>query len=131
MILTLASRAGPCVHECRANCLAAQERYPSKMPRVSLTNSGRRSQETKGNRHETDARGRRAILPRLSASLQLLRPAMGRHMPPWRTLVWFKFIEMVLQTRPKAALSNVSSPGPRAASCHALVKPDGPPGVAS
>ncbi len=25
-----------------------------------------------------------------------------RHMPPWRTLVWFKFIEMVLQTRPKA-----------------------------
>jgi len=25
-----------------------------------------------------------------------------RHMPPWRALVWFKFIEMVLQTRPKA-----------------------------
>jgi anaerobic magnesium-protoporphyrin IX monomethyl ester cyclase len=25
-----------------------------------------------------------------------------RHMPPWRVLVWFKFTEMVLQSRPKA-----------------------------
>jgi anaerobic magnesium-protoporphyrin IX monomethyl ester cyclase len=25
-----------------------------------------------------------------------------RYMPPWRTLLWFKFTEMVLQTRPKA-----------------------------
>ena len=25
-----------------------------------------------------------------------------RHMPPWHTMVWLKFIEMVLQTRPKA-----------------------------
>ncbi|MET0675302.1 MAG: radical SAM protein, partial [Bradyrhizobium sp.] len=25
-----------------------------------------------------------------------------RHMPPWRVLLWFKFTEMVLQTRPKA-----------------------------
>ncbi len=25
-----------------------------------------------------------------------------RHMPPWRVLLWFKFIEMVLQCRPKA-----------------------------
>jgi anaerobic magnesium-protoporphyrin IX monomethyl ester cyclase len=25
-----------------------------------------------------------------------------RHMPPWRVLLWFKFTEMVLQSRPKA-----------------------------
>jgi anaerobic magnesium-protoporphyrin IX monomethyl ester cyclase len=25
-----------------------------------------------------------------------------RHMPPWRVLLWFKFIEMVMQTRPRA-----------------------------
>ena len=25
-----------------------------------------------------------------------------RHMPPWRVLLWFKFIEMVMQTRPSA-----------------------------
>jgi len=25
-----------------------------------------------------------------------------RHMPPWRTLLWFKFTEMVLQCRPRA-----------------------------
>ncbi|HVI29964.1 magnesium-protoporphyrin IX monomethyl ester anaerobic oxidative cyclase [Hansschlegelia sp.] len=25
-----------------------------------------------------------------------------RHMPPWRTLLWFKFTEVVLQARPKA-----------------------------
>ena len=25
-----------------------------------------------------------------------------RHMPPWRVLLWVKFMEMVLQSRPKA-----------------------------
>ena len=25
-----------------------------------------------------------------------------RHMPPWRVLLWFKFTELVLQSRPKA-----------------------------
>lgn len=25
-----------------------------------------------------------------------------RHMPPWRVLLWFKFIELAMQTRPKA-----------------------------
>lgn len=33
-----------------------------------------------------------------------------RHMPPWRVLLWFKFTEMVLQTRPKALLRTLLHP---------------------
>lgn len=33
-----------------------------------------------------------------------------RYMPPWRVLLWFKFTEMVLQTRPKALLRTLLHP---------------------
>jgi anaerobic magnesium-protoporphyrin IX monomethyl ester cyclase len=35
-----------------------------------------------------------------------------RHMPPWRTFLWFKFTEMVLQTRPKALYRTFLHPDP-------------------
>jgi anaerobic magnesium-protoporphyrin IX monomethyl ester cyclase len=35
-----------------------------------------------------------------------------RHMPAWRTLVWFKFTEMVLQCRPKALWRTFLHPDP-------------------
>jgi anaerobic magnesium-protoporphyrin IX monomethyl ester cyclase len=33
-----------------------------------------------------------------------------RHMPPWRTLLWFKFTEVALQARPKALLRTYLHP---------------------
>lgn len=33
-----------------------------------------------------------------------------RHMPPWRTLLWFKFTEVVLQARPKALFRTYLQP---------------------
>ncbi|HEY4252862.1 MAG TPA: magnesium-protoporphyrin IX monomethyl ester anaerobic oxidative cyclase [Roseomonas sp.] len=36
-----------------------------------------------------------------------------RHMPPWRTLLWFKFTEMVLQCRPKALFRTFLHPDVR------------------
>ncbi len=53
-----------------------------------------------------------------------------RHMRPWRVLLWFKFIEMVMQTRPKRALSRAAASRPRLAARHALVHADGPAGMA-
>ncbi len=35
-----------------------------------------------------------------------------RHMPPWRTLVWFKFTEMVLQCRPTSLWRTFLHPDP-------------------
>ena len=36
-----------------------------------------------------------------------------RHMPPWRVLLWFKFTEMVVQSRPKAIWRVLFHPDPR------------------
>src|SRR5215470_15277424 len=35
-----------------------------------------------------------------------------RHMPPWRTLIWFKVTEMILQGRPKALWRTFLQPDP-------------------
>ena len=54
-----------------------------------------------------------------------------RHMPPWRVLLWFKFIEMVRAVPAEGALPRAVPPRPRPAPRHALVHADGPAGLAA
>jgi anaerobic magnesium-protoporphyrin IX monomethyl ester cyclase len=60
---------------------------------------------------------------RLAAARKVIQPDRSRwdykhqvlstrHMPPWRTLLWFKFTEFVLQSRPKALYRILFHPDP-------------------